>query len=208
MHLFQDYTFSREVWKEVSILVDGKWDFLFRRNLVAESLLEWNRQTKSKVSKEQDSSSFTIRLSLPKFILWSIWLKRNKVIFHNQSPSFMRVVRRAMNLGEECGLVLRHKKEEIGNIIPPHPFLSRDKLKHVLQEKQNNLEDFMEGANFFQIYAKRNESVLFFDVASKNNPGPDGSGGLILIPNTKSKISFWESLGVSSNNVAEAKALR
>eukprot|EP01018_Ginkgo_biloba_P011794 Gb_11403 [translate_table: standard] len=48
----------------------------------------------------------------------------------------------------------------------------------------------------------------FFYGASRNNPGMASLGGLLVIPQHKCKISYWENLGISSNNVAECKALR
>ena len=48
---------------------------------------------------------------------------------------------------------------------------------------------------------------LFFDGASKGNPGPSGGGGVILFPSGSTRSSFAWGLGVESNNFAEFYAL-
>jgi len=51
---------------------------------------------------------------------------------------------------------------------------------------------------------EQRKHILFFDGASKNNPGRVGAGGLILDPNGK-RISTYEwGLGEMSNNKAES----
>ena len=44
---------------------------------------------------------------------------------------------------------------------------------------------------------------LFFDGASKGNPGPSGGGGVILTPSGSIQSSFAWGLGVETNNFAE-----
>ena len=44
---------------------------------------------------------------------------------------------------------------------------------------------------------------LFFDGASKGNPGPSGGGGVILSPSGSTRSSYAWGLGVESNNFAE-----
>ena len=48
---------------------------------------------------------------------------------------------------------------------------------------------------------------LFFDGASKGNPGPSGGGGVILSPSGSTRFSYAWGLGVESNNIAEYYAL-
>jgi ribonuclease HI len=48
---------------------------------------------------------------------------------------------------------------------------------------------------------------LFFDGASKGNPGPSGGGGVILTPSGSTRSTFAWGLGVQYNNFAEYYAL-
>jgi ribonuclease HI len=48
---------------------------------------------------------------------------------------------------------------------------------------------------------------LFFDGASKGNPGPSGGGGVILTPSCSTRSTFAWGLGVQSNNFVEYYAL-
>ena len=48
---------------------------------------------------------------------------------------------------------------------------------------------------------------LFFDGASKGNPGKAGGGGVIIDPDGKVEIEFSWNIGNDSNNMAEAYGL-
>lgn len=51
------------------------------------------------------------------------------------------------------------------------------------------------------------DHCLFFDGASKGNPGVVGSGVVLLRPGGSSELRFHWGLGIESNNRAEALAL-
>lgn len=53
---------------------------------------------------------------------------------------------------------------------------------------------------------KQKKAVLFCDGASRGNPGHAGIG-VVLIIDKKNKITLSEYIGVSTNNIAEYKAL-
>ena len=48
---------------------------------------------------------------------------------------------------------------------------------------------------------------LFFDGASKNNPGRAGAGGILLEPRGNNPVTYEWGLGKTSNNKAEAYGL-
>ena len=50
-------------------------------------------------------------------------------------------------------------------------------------------------------------TVIFFDGASKGNPGTSGAGGLIISTNKKTESSFSWGLGTMLNNQAESYSL-
>ena len=51
------------------------------------------------------------------------------------------------------------------------------------------------------------ELYLFVDGASKGNPGAAGIGALLTTPDGETVVEIGESIGVTTNNVAEYKAL-
>ena len=50
-------------------------------------------------------------------------------------------------------------------------------------------------------------SAIFFDGASKGNPGVSGAGGLVISPDGLSSIKFCWGLSIMSNNQAEFYSL-
>ena len=65
----------------------------------------------------------------------------------------------------------------------------------------------MEEADFLNWILSLQVHCLFFDGASKGNPGPSGGGGVILMPLGSIHSSFAWGLGVETNNFAEFHAL-
>ena len=62
-------------------------------------------------------------------------------------------------------------------------------------------EDFLNWRLSLQVHC------LFFDGASKGNPGPSGGGVVILMPSGSIQSSFAWGLGVETNNFVEFYAL-
>jgi ribonuclease HI len=61
----------------------------------------------------------------------------------------------------------------------------------------------MEDADFKSWVASLNEPCLFFDGASKGNPGPAGAGGIIKSERGIISINYSWGLGIGTNNTAE-----
>ena len=62
-------------------------------------------------------------------------------------------------------------------------------------------------ASFQQWWREQKTNTIFFDGASKGNPGPSGAGGIIYSPNGVSRDSFYWGLGLKTNNQAELLSL-
>ena len=60
---------------------------------------------------------------------------------------------------------------------------------------------------FFSLWWSSPSTVIFFDGASKGNPGVSGAGGLVLSPDRLSAFRFCWGLGIMSNNQAEGYSL-
>ena len=48
---------------------------------------------------------------------------------------------------------------------------------------------------------------LFFDGASKGNPGMVGSGGVIIYPEGKIEVEYFWNIGTDSNNIVKSYRL-
>ena len=60
----------------------------------------------------------------------------------------------------------------------------------------------------FELWCKNlGRNLLYFDGASKGNPGNAGGGGVLYGPDGEMKLTYSWNLGTESNNVAEALAL-
>ena len=65
----------------------------------------------------------------------------------------------------------------------------------------------MDNSQFENWLKERKIFKLFFDGASKGNPGRAGGGGVIINPRGKAEIEYSWSIGHESNNMAEAYGL-
>ena len=61
--------------------------------------------------------------------------------------------------------------------------------------------------NFSDWWKSKSKATIFFDGASKGNPGKAGAGGLIFHPGRKLETSFSWGIGKNTNNQAELFAL-
>ena len=65
----------------------------------------------------------------------------------------------------------------------------------------------MDKSQFENWLRERKIFKLFFDGASKGNPGKAGGGGVVINPRGKVEIEYSWSIGHESNNMAEAYGL-
>ena len=73
--------------------------------------------------------------------------------------------------------------------------------------KKEEWEIRMDKVQFENWLKERKTFKLFFDGASKGNPGRAGGGGVIINPRGKAEIEYSWSVGHESNNIAEAYGL-
>jgi ribonuclease HI len=150
--------------------------------------------------------------NLPKFTCWKLWLERNSRIFKDvcSSPSQVAVQVKAM-LGDYI------RSQSPFNIQAP---LSMDEESWLhslspeitmdLSPRVQSLEKWeirKENSNFDLWCKDLGRNLLFFDGASKGNPGNAGGGGVLYGPEGDMKITYSWNLGIDSNNMAEALAL-
>ena len=65
----------------------------------------------------------------------------------------------------------------------------------------------MDKSQFENWLRERNIFKLFFDGASKGNPGRAGGGGVVIYLDGKVEIEYYWNIGYDSNNMAEAYGL-
>ena len=77
--------------------------------------------------------------------------------------------------------------------------------------KVKKLEDWeirMDKSQFENWLRERKIFKLFFDGASKGNPGKAGGGGIIMESGGETKIEYYWNIGYNSNNMAETYGLK
>jgi ribonuclease HI len=150
--------------------------------------------------------------TLPKFILWKIWLERNNRLFRETKRSPTQVATKIKAyFGESAPYFCKAK-----NLRPLEPKevhwierfkLSRSTSTNRKQFTTGSLGNRKEEQDFEDWKRKENKHILFFDGASKGNPRLAGRGGVLVSPTGHPELVFAWGLGVETNNRAEALAL-
>ena len=151
-------------------------------------------------------------LTLPKFICWKLWLKRNNRIFRGTCSSPIQVVIKIKAL---LGDFIRSR--------PPlrlHSPLSRVEEVWFQSLNPGTLADLhhrpltlqkweiRKDKAAFKLWCKElGRNLLFFYGASKGNPGEVGGGGALFGPDGVLNFTYSWNLGIESNNMVEALAL-
>eukprot|EP00253_Pinus_taeda_P022364 PITA_22364 len=206
-HLLLLCPFAQEVWRGVLKLEPANFDLpdsipsLFR-SWASSSPFNFNKKSLLK----------TCWMWIPKFTCWKLWLERNNRIFREEKCNTVRVISKIKALlGEalEANISSRNdvsltKDEEqwLKDLIPnlkerPTPSASG----------HANWEIRLEESEFIKWRSALEDHCLFFDGASKGNPGNAGSGGVLLNPGGFTEMRFHWGLGIETNNRAEALAL-
>ena len=84
------------------------------------------------------------------------------------------------------------------------------KIMEKNEEEPVKLEEWdirMDSEQFERWLKEKKSFKLFFDGASKGNPGKAGGGGVIIDPDGKIEIDFSWNIGIDSNNMAEVYGL-
>ena len=145
---------------------------------------------------------------LPKAICWKIWLERNNRIFREQENNPAKI---AIQARATLGDALDHNRslKNTTKLLPEE--------SHWLGKIVSNLQNWTGPAqpqnahweirlverDFIKWKASLNEPCLFFDGASKGNPGAAGCGGVIIMENGNVISNYSWGLGTESNNIAE-----
>lgn len=206
-HLLLLCPFSQEVWRGVLLLEPS---ILILPDNIPTLFRTW--ASLSPFCLKNKNLLKTSWMWIPKFICWKLWLERNNRIFREESCTTIRVISKIKALlGEalEANATLRNetrmlKEEEnwFKELVP--------KLKERPPQSVpvfSSWEIRLEEQEFIKWRSALEEHCLFFDGASKGNPGVAGSGGVLLSPGGSPEMRFHWGLGIETNNRAEALAL-
>jgi len=213
-HLFVDCPYAVDCWKKLSLIDNLPWN---SQHSIGEVIHVWKKSCPWKNKR----SNLVKRVwnTLPYTMLWSIWLARNQKTFKDKSSTTRIVCNKAKNLALETITVKTQSNIDVAMYsVEERSFISYILDKNNSTQKGNIVKDQCsqethswkirlkeeEFANWLQ---KCNNYYLFFDRASKSNPGIAGAGGLILNANGECVLYYEWGLGNLSNNRAEALAL-
>jgi hypothetical protein len=132
-------------------------------------------------------------IAAPKYVCWKLWLARNEIIFNNTEWSPAKVAEQAKNLLLET-LNYFPVKDDNSLRIEERTWLDAYTCKVRIhanirpnQKERWQIRDSEE--RFQQWWKSQGKCTIFFDGASKGNPGKSGAGGVIFSPNGKKKNS-------------------
>jgi len=149
---------------------------------------------------------------IPKFTCWKLWLERNNRLFRDEKCTPGKIITKIQALlGETLDTkpAIRNEaaldsEEELWlkDLVPNYVFKP---LPPAIS--QANWEIRLEEQEFIKWCSALEEHCLFFDGASKGNPGAAGGGGVLLNPDGSTEFRYQWGLGIESNNRAEALTL-
>ena len=205
-HLFIDCVFAKEVW---TLTLLGLLTSPPHHSSIIVLFSKWLQFYPNPIPKK--SLWLHIWLSIPKFVSWEIWLARNDLIFNNSSRSPAKSASIAKALLIES--VLQHSQFSDSTLLPTEKawlnLLSPHcKVLSLPPPLPSPSWKIRESEAAFQNWWKiQNTTSIFFDGASKGNPGAAGAGGVIYFADNLRKVHFCWGLGISTNNQAELLAL-
>ena len=149
-------------------------------------------------------------MKIPKLICWYIWNERNLQIFQNKTQPAWKI---AAKVEAMLGEIVRNSKipSNKGKLnAKEESWMQRLNIKPVRDEVARSLEKWeirMDDSQFENWLKERKIFKLFFDGASKGNPGKAGGGGIIIEPSGKIMMEYYWNIGQNTNNMAEAYGL-
>lgn len=207
-HLFMDCPFARVCWKLIT-------NPLIIRDLPNQITL-FQKQWGNNFPHSGKCKGLAKRIwnNIPANLCWQIWIARNKCIFKNKKPSTSNVLAKTMALISESleanGIAQEELELTDAKIKEWANKFNCDRSTHKLANKgSRHMEWKLRGTkeevkNWIQ---KQNRPTLFFDGASKNNPGQAGAGGVIKDEQGRNLVTYEWGLGIMTNNKAEAYSL-
>eukprot|EP00253_Pinus_taeda_P002669 PITA_02669 len=203
-HIFLECEFAQKTWTS----------FLAGLNVsspancsITEMFLTWKAKYPHRIAAKSLWSK--VWVAVPKYVCWKVWLSRNEIIFNQTETSAEKVAEKAKNLLIET---LRQssardntlRDEERAWLGDFNPIMSPSSVSRPPLKENWQICDNAEG--FQKWWKLQGKCTIFFDGASKGNPGRSGAGGIIYFPNGSKECFSW-GLGIKTNNQAEVLSL-
>eukprot|EP00253_Pinus_taeda_P015168 PITA_15168 len=213
-HLFISCPFAAHCWNNIAPSAPSIWN---PHHSIVEILNKWRRSYPW--HSENQNPARRVWNAIPFALLWRIWIAQNSLIFRDKATTTRHVILKATSLASETIAVKltqridpdrlwTEERNFISNLIDRSSIIPATKIRKSIG-KSDNLEWKIrltkdEFGKWLQV---KNTHSLFFDGASKSNPGAVGAGGIILDPSGVMVSSFEWGLGRLSNNRAKALGL-
>jgi ribonuclease HI len=206
-HILLNCSFAREVWN----LALAPWtNQVPLPDEIPNLLLSWQALCPFSLTKKDRLKSCWGYL--PKFICWKIWLERNARIFKGKTASEAQVIAKAkammgdflssIHLPANKGRLTPNEEDWLSSLIP-----STLKVTIAPEPPTFQWEIRLDPSTFTMWRKSLQRHSLFFDGASKGNPGEAGGGGVIIDPEEIKVLSYSWGIDKDTNNIAEALAL-
>jgi ribonuclease HI len=206
-HLFLLCPFAKETWSEVLKMNQDSFNMPVT---IQDMLKNWATYAPFCLTKKELLK--TSWMWIPRFTCWKIWLERNNRIFRNESYTSIRVAIKARALMSEALETKINLHNSRALDVEEYQWLQA--LVPNLQQRATPIsppsaewEIRLEEQDFIKWRSSLEDHCLFFDGASKGNPGAAGGGGVLLNPVGDLTLSYAWGLGQDTNNRAEALAL-
>jgi ribonuclease HI len=204
VHIFLECEYAQKTWTSFLTGLNVRPPV---NSSISEMFVSWKaRYPHSIAAKSLWSKVWT---AVPKYVCWKLWLSRNDIIFNQTEITAEKVAGKAKNLLIETLRQSRVKDNSLrdeesiwlGGFTPTS---SPSSFSRPIPKENWQIRDNLEG--FQKWWKSQGKCTIFFDGASKGNPGRSGAGGIIYLPNG-SKESFSWGLGIKTNNQAEVLSL-
>eukprot|EP00253_Pinus_taeda_P010187 PITA_10187 len=182
-HLFLECPVAKECWKRMASIGESTWT---AQSTIGETIYHWRKKCPWKEKRSELAQR--VWNTIPYTLLWRIWLARNGKDICNK-------------LHVEERNFLSYALEN----IPKAQETNRQRKK--VREENRGWKLRLKEEEFTKWLSNCNRFCLFFDGATKSNPGLAGAGSLICNANGECILSFEWGLGENSNNRAEGLAL-
>jgi hypothetical protein len=201
-HLFIDCPFTQEVWTQAMHGLNAQTP---SQLTVVNLFASWKGRSPHALKRKTMWAK--IWYAIPKYICWEVWLARNEATFNNclRPPTVVAAKAKALLL--ETLENRPHKTDSV--LLPEEISWLGAPLKRV-SNKKNTPRPCSDPEwrlrtpeqDFQKWWKNQGKVTIFFDGASKGNPGTSGAGGVIYSPDGQSKDNFSWGLGQSTNNQA------
>eukprot|EP00253_Pinus_taeda_P007860 PITA_07860 len=153
---------------------------------------------------------------IPATLCWNLWLARNNYVFNNIQPRPGTIIAKTIaNISEAVSANLITTPDQTSWAQEEKDWYNKFNICHTqnpppkskAHQKQSIWKLRGTKEEILQWIRAQNRPTLFFDGASKNNPGAAGAGGIIKDQNGVPICRYEWGLGKASNNAAEAYSL-